>query len=270
MGRRSAEESLKQTPQIPTGYKILAVGDLMGKCACGNTSYARQSDVDWQKAREAEGEFYDYTRQYCGECRDRKKKEEAERKQRHFEALKRRSGIAERFLNVEWEDYQPVNDAAAKVKEICHNYAVNFEHKGDDIVMVGACGTGKNMLASLIGLHVMKDEFQFEYTTAMRLVRRIKDSWRDKETTEQIAVDSFTRPALLAIDEIGVQFGSPTEQLFIMEVINNRYEALKPTILISNLTVPQIEEVIGKRAVDRFHENGKFLVFNWDSYRRRK
>lgn len=103
----------------------------------------------------------------------------------------------------------------------------------------------------------------------MKLVRRVKDSWRNKEESEQTVIDSFVLPSLLVIDEIGVQFGSATEQLYLTEVINERYEKRRPTILISNLKLSQLTEVMGERVIDRFYDDGsKFLVFDWPSYRR--
>lgn len=271
LNRLVDQHSWKLTPPNPSGFKILQVGDVMGECpSCYSPAIAQESDVKWQKDRIAEGEVYDYTKQYCLACRDRRKKAQDEENLRRFYSLQKRSGIGARFINNTWDDFIPPNAQAAKIKTECQAYAQSFTERSCDIVMVGSCGTGKNMISSLIGLDIMRNGYQYEYTTAMRLVREVKDSWRDREVSEQSVIDGFLFPTLLAIDEIGVQFGSATEQLYINEVINNRYEAMKPTILISNLTVPQVEEVLGKRAVDRFHENGKFLVFNWESYRRRK
>ena len=106
----------------------------------------------------------------------------------------------------------------------------------------------------------------------MKLVRRVKETWgKGSEETESQAIRNFTLPDLLVVDEIGVQFGSQAEQIILTEIINDRYEAMRPTIIISNLTVPQLEEILGKRVVDRFYESGgRVLVFNWQSYRRQK
>jgi DNA replication protein DnaC len=276
-------ESLKQTRPIPIGLgTVVELGDYLGPCTvCGKDATATEGDVFFLNM-----DIYAYRAMpknlKCKECSAKAQEEEKlaqeqreqqsrERmRQERVERLIERSGIGNLFLDATWDDYKPVNKDAAAVKIICHEYADTFTRTAGDLVMIGACGTGKNMLASLVGLHIMRNEFSYFYTTAMRLVRTVKDSWRDKDSSEQEVIDSFTRPNLLCIDEIGVQFGSPTEQLFITEVINNRYEAKRPTILISNLTLPQVEEVLGARAIDRFHERGKFLVFKWDSYRRRR
>ena len=75
-------------------------------------------------------------------------------------------------------------------------------------------------------------------------------------------------PDLLILDEVGVQFGSDAEKLILFEIINTRYQDMKPTILISNLTLVELGKYIGERVVDRMREGGgAILSFDWDSYR---
>lgn len=180
------------------------------------------------------------------------------------------SAIGDRFKGMTFADYKPTCDDAKKVLSECQNYVSGFgTKKGASLLMLGSPGTGKNMLAAIIGQEIIKQGYSFFHTTALKLVRRIKDSWKNKEETEQSIIDSFVQPSLLVIDEIGVQFGSPTEQLFLTEVINERYEKQRPTILISNLTLSQLAEVMGARVIDRFYDDGsKILAFAWSSYRR--
>ena len=81
-------------------------------------------------------------------------------------------------------------------------------------------------------------------------------------------VAGFIRPDLLILDEVGVQFGSETEKMILFEIINGRYEQLKPTIVISNLA-DALTDYLGERVVDRLREGGgRMLIFDWPSYRR--
>jgi DNA replication protein DnaC len=213
--------------------------------------------------------------------------EESARKQREIQredALQREKlaqiskrleslAIGVRFRSCSWDDYQaktlPMQHVLSTAKEFADNF---WSHSatGTNMMFLGSTGTGKNMIAALICMDVVQSGHTAVHTTAMKLVRRIKETMSfDSKITEQQAIDSFTAPSLLVIDEIGVQFCSPTEKLFLTEVINDRVEARRPTILISNLTVPEMEEVVGRRVVDRFYEGeSKFLVFDWPSFRR--
>ncbi|ENO7364325.1 DNA replication protein DnaC, partial [Proteus mirabilis] len=68
--------------------------------------------------------------------------------------------------------------------------------------------------------------------------------------------------------EIGVQYGTDSERNILFEVINDRYEDLLPTILVSNLPVVDLQKMLGERVVDRLLQGGTVLTFNWPTYRR--
>ena len=220
----------------------------------------------------------------CNDCEQKKIAEyermelERERLERE-KALQRRiiqrlgdCNIGERFSGMVFDDYKPSCPNAENVLQSCREYVGNFKDKsGCSLLMIGSPGTGKNMLAAIICQEIIKADFSALHTTAMKLVRKVKDSWKNKDLSEQSVIDSFVIPSLLVIDEIGVQFGTPTEQLYLTEIINERYEKRRPTILISNLTLSQLTEVMGARVIDRFYDDGsKMLVFNWESHRRKK
>jgi len=53
-------------------------------------------------------------------------------------------------------------------------------------------------------------------------------------------------------------------------VINGRYGAQRPTLVISNLDLAGLRENLGERVVDRLRENdGRALVFTGKSWRAR-
>ena len=176
---------------------------------------------------------------------------------------------------MDFADYIPVDVASQRVKTICERYSDTFNDRlqnCDSVLMFGNPGTGKNMLAACICQSLVTNQFSVIHTTAMKLVRKIKESWgKGKDQTEQEAINQFSNPDLLVIDEIGVQFGSETEKILLFEVINERYENMRPTVLISNLGAVDVEDYLGSRIIDRFHEGkSSMLEFTWESYRRRK
>lgn len=193
---------------------------------------------------------------------------------RKFAERYKNLNMGRRFESATFEGYEPVNGKAAKYKGVCERFAANFQEfkkRGTSLVMCGAPGTGKNHLAAAICKAVIDHGEKAVHTTAIKLVRRVKETWgAGKQETEQEAIDLFVEPALLVIDEVGVQFGSQAEQIILMEVINSRYADMRPTILISNLSAGELEMFIGPQIVDRFYDgNSGVLYFDWQSYRRR-
>lgn len=83
----------------------------------------------------------------------------------------------------------------------------------------------------------------------------------------------FTAVDLLVIDEIGAyRSASSRDRDLLFEVINNRYESMRPTIFVSNLNLTgadSIEEYLEERSFDRVCESSQIVVFNWPSFRRK-
>src|SRR5699024_2648302 len=95
----------------------------------------------------------------------------------------------------------------------------------------------------------------------------IKQSWADRNEPE--VIQQFVNPDLLVIDEVGHQYGSDAERLMLFDLINARYMAAKPMILITNLELNGLREYLDERSQDRLREGGgTALVFDWISRRK--
>lgn len=198
-------------------------------------------------------------------------------------------GIPERYQDFHSiKDYIAENDKQAYVRQSCLDFLYDKFETG--LIFTGKNGTGKTMLACIILQEILlktghnsgKEYYcpnhrglvipsKFLYTEAIKIIRRIKHTWaRDSTETEQQAINGFVRPDILIIDELGMQYGSPTETQFLTEIINDRYNQKKRTIISGNMTMTEMTKILGDRVIDRFRESGKVLVFDWQSYRDKK
>ncbi|WP_312465746.1 ATP-binding protein [Atlantibacter hermannii] len=209
------------------------------------------------------------------QCRADHKEQERRIKENQIERLMSMLQLPERFAGSTLENYQPVNDEAARCLKLCKAYATKWPERlkqGGGLVMCGKPGTGKNHLALAIAKHVINEHQNSAlFTTALRIARLFKSTWsKNSERTEAEVIRIYTDPELLIIDEVGVQFGSEAEKLILFEIINTRYERMMPTILISNLPKDELAAFIGERVIDRMNDGGGCtLAFTWDSYRSR-
>ncbi len=210
---------------------------------------------------------------YCPKCaKEENLREEAarelRRKKESFDRRLHNAMISPRFAQKTIENYNAESEGQKKALSLAKWFIEN--HKDiSGMIFIGKTGAGKNHLACGIIHKIIEQGGTALITTAMKIIRTIKDSWRDHETKEGDIVDLYTQPGLLVIDEIGVQFGSDTEKLYISEIINDRYEAMRPTLLLGNIKLRELTEQLGDRPVDRFREGGKIVQFDWDSYRKK-
>jgi DNA replication protein DnaC len=199
---------------------------------------------------------------------------EQQAKQQKLEAWQRRigdSGIPDRFQDRSLQSYVAKTDGQRRALAFAESYADGFDEvlkTGRSALFIGRPGTGKTHLAAGIGLRLMhRDGRTVLFSTVVRAIRRVKDTWgRDSRETQAIAALVF--PDLLILDEVGVQFGSETERLILFDVLNERYEKRRPTLLLSNFDVDAVRSYLGERIFDRLREDGgDVVVFDWESHR---
>ena len=213
----------------------------------------------------------------CPECeRISKEKREAEMlkvesRERTVKAING-SLIPPRYKTKSFDNYiAPNNSPAARSRDSLADYATMFGENiknGSSAVLLGKCGTGKTHLAAAVGNYILNNGYTVKYMTMYDAVGKFKETFNNRDISEESVLKVFADPDLLIIDEAGVGFGSTSEEIFMYRMINRRYEQMKPTMVCANLTIEEFSDKIGERVLDRLMEGGgPVLVFDWDSYR---
>ncbi len=210
----------------------------------------------------------------CDPCaRERLTKAEERREAIRQDAINNEMGrfiknaaIAPRFRDKTLSNWQAT---LPEQREVMIEVEAFLEAPSTGLIFCGRPGTGKNHLACAIAKVFIQRRKSALVTTVFKMIRAIKETWRGNNDESKV-IKGFVDVQLLVIDEIGIQFGSETEMLYLQEIINDRYEAEKPTILISNKTPEEITAFLGERIIDRFRDGGHILCFDWESYRGRK
>ena len=196
-----------------------------------------------------------------------------ELRQRRVSELLGRAAIPPRFADKTLENFVPHAEGPKRALAVAKDFADNFaecQKTGQSLVFCGGVGAGKTHLAVGVCHEVIKHDRVAVFSSVIGAVRSIKETYRKgSELSEADAIKNLVDPDLLVLDEVGVQFGSETEKMYLFEVINGRYQGLKPTIVISNLAKEPLTEYLGERVIDRLREGGgRMVVFDWPSYRR--
>ena len=181
------------------------------------------------------------------------------------------SGVSRRNLHKTFDTYITTTPAQAKAKALYKGFAdsVCNDSIAKSLIVCGSVGTGKTHLASSAVNQIVNSDKACELIKIIDLIRQFKSTWsKDNDSTEEGFLNYYTKVPALIIDEVGVQFGSDTEKMVIFDIIDGRYNNMLPTALISNLALPDVQELIGERAIDRMREDGGVVVaMSWESHR---
>lgn len=172
--------------------------------------------------------------------------------------------VPERYWSESIGTYKADTEERRKAKAKAESFIEAVKcGKFQTIIFLGAVGTGKTHLASGIiyecgGLYRLAPAIVEE-------IRRAK-SFSTRETETDI-LDTYGRASLLVIDEIGRGVVAAEEQYMLYQIINERYNRRKPTVLISNQTKKEFLSYVGIAAADRLTESAQVVEFTGKSYR---
>ncbi len=153
-----------------------------------------------------------------------------------------------------------LNQVVAFAKNMINGDKNNF-------VMVGPTGTGKTHLSCATARTLLNKGKYARYITSEDMAQRIMNAWDAPDATEKSVIYDFTQYDLLILDEYGLHDRDKRREL-VHKVLYARYDRMKPTMLISNLTLAELQKDLGDRLWSRFQQGGLTIVeCNWADQR---
>lgn len=144
-----------------------------------------------------------------------------------------------------------------------------FMEKKENLILLGAVGTGKTHLATGIALRACQSGRSARFFTAASLANTLLEKNQKKTLTSFL--DGLKKVELLVLDEVGfVPLHREASEL-LFQVISDCYEQ-KSLIITSNLEFSQWNTIFGDNRltaalVDRLIHHSHIVVFSGDSYR---
>lgn len=152
----------------------------------------------------------------------------------------------------------------SEIKVETDNEAMNMRHifawmscfkrdkgKISGFLMTGNVGSGKTHIACAIGRAVLGMGASFRYMTHETINNRIRATW-NKYTllTQEEVIKSLSALNLLVIDELA-ECHSVELRKALSTIIDYRYNAERPTILITNKRTDAVKAILGDRVYSR-------------------
>jgi DNA replication protein DnaC len=210
----------------------------------------------------------------CPQCSQEAHEQDRQAEQRlHDERQQHRlreAGVPLRFQGKTLESYVIEHDKQQMAVAACRRVVdtMSCEKIVPNLILIGKPGTGKSHLCCGI-ISALCQNYKVRRIDLPDLIREIRATWtRDHGKREETVLDYYGSLDLLIIEEIGTGAGSDDERAKIFQVVNRRYEAMLPTVLVSNLDMDALKKEIGERVIDRMREGSRSLVvFDWQSHR---
>ncbi len=171
------------------------------------------------------------------------------------------SGFKNYIVNID-------NPGQAYARNSCVQFTeAMLDGKKSNLVMSGKTGTGKTHLSCATARTLLKKGIYVRYITSAALAQDIMGSWERADDTEKNTIYRYTEYDLLILDEYGLHDREKRLEL-VHKVLYARYDEMKPTMLISNLTLAKLQEDLGDRLWSRFQHGGLTAVeCNWGDKR---
>lgn len=151
------------------------------------------------------------------------------------------------------------------IHAICVNYAHSFGRNSGNLLFSGPPGLGKTFLSACIAREVSDRGFSVVYDTAGHIFQQFERGKFGREATydEDPAreVDCCRNCDLLIMDDIGTEMLTAFVQSTFYAIINDRLLSHHPTILSTNLSLPELERRYGPATASRLRGEYRLLTF---------
>lgn len=152
--------------------------------------------------------------------------------------------------------------------DFCKKYAEDFHLPYNGVLMRGATGLGKTHLSLSIANVVIRKGYSVIYTSTPDLFRKCEEEQfkkaGDPTTSTIMNID------LLILDDLGAEVETKFNNAFLYNIINNRMNMSKPTIVNTNYDLNELKARYGDRAVSRLKTMDDLLFVGSDIRIRRK
>jgi len=170
--------------------------------------------------------------------------------------------------------------------QAAYEKALHLCENGGIVVAHGKRGTGKTQIAYEIArnanfpkpyyTNVYENGFRFDakarpcvYIKAMDIFIDLKNGFgRPDQPSEKQVIAKLVDAAFLVIDEAHVRGETKYEDDKLTHIIDKRYDAMRPTMLITNLEKHEFAAQLSPSIKNRMQEIGGGIECNWASYRK--
>jgi DNA replication protein DnaC len=191
------------------------------------------------------------------------------------EQERRRRSLERRLKDAHIGRFKPLCDFDWAWPKRCDRAAIealmtlDFLQDAANIVLVGANGVGKSMVAQNIAYQALIAGHTVLFASAGQLLGDL--CALDSDSALRRRLRHYARPQLLVIDEVGYLSYSNRHADLLFELVSRRYQA-RSTLITTNLSFAEWRQVFPNAAcvvslIDRLVHNAEIIAIDGESYR---
>ena len=155
--------------------------------------------------------------------------------------------------------------------EFCRKYAERFSTNSSSLFLLGKTGIGKTHISLSIAKEVIKRGFTVAYGSLLNYLRIIeKEHFGRSENPETDTLQILIGADLLILDDLGSEFRTSFYESVIYNIVNSRINLGLPTIISSNLSVPELQKNYNDRIISRLFSVYHIIPFVGEDIRQIK
>ena len=140
-------------------------------------------------------------------------------------------------------------DFVEEYKQSAHSLGLMFS---------GPVGSGKTFLAASIANELMEAQFQVLFIVVPDLLDELRASYKS-EVSELDLLDLARTIPVLVLDDLGAHNYSDWTRNRIYSIINYRLNEWLPTIITTNLSLDEMEDLLGARTTSRIIQSARIF-----------
>lgn len=183
------------------------------------------------------------------------------------EYLRKQSNLGKRFSTRTFENFN--TSVNSRAYEICKKYVEQriYDTDKNGLIICGSYGTGKTHLAAAIANHTVENGIPTLFDTYGGHLEKLKAEFN--ANGEPRYLNLMRNVDMLILDDVGKEKQTEWSQSIMFDIINHRYENMKPTIITSNFSSRELQRYFGEACFSRLIETCNALVTEGDDYRQR-
>ena len=146
--------------------------------------------------------------------------------------------------------------AAKRAAREALDFTRDFADSTENMFICGPPGTGKTFLCNCIAKSVLDQGYDVIYLSAVKLFNLLAD---DAFGNKKNDADQLLSCDLLIIDDLGTEYTNSFVQSSFFNCINERLLRGKHTIISTNLSLVEIQDVYSERVYSRIAEKYKLI-----------